>query len=616
MDGPPAEVVTRHERVVRSARDLLLRNGYAAVTPAAVAAAAGLPVGAVTDAFGSAAALVRAVWEDAAGGRDGEGMRAARRDPVGTSEERVVGWVRADLEEVRRTEPVLARVREAADPAVAGQHAADDGAADLLAGIERARATRMLGRAEALERRGDLHDDLDVERARDLLLAVTGDLRDALVLRADWSDEEYASVWGRALAAALLAPEVRHDHGEGTTGASVIATPGAVVGGPAVDVRPAGLGLGGRPPVLGERPPVLGVPTRSGAPGGWRRAEGGGPSSVTWSSAAFTDEATAWVDHALGRAGATRTGQPERTRVRPWSMQLRVPTDVGPVWFKACAPALRHEAALTTVLAEVAPDAVPSVVAADAARGWLLLRDGGRPLRENVSREALPTVWADVLRRYARLQRDAVGLVPDLLLAGVPDRGPRSLVTAWSGWLRAGVPGSERGGEAAAAVHRAAAFLEDGPVPLTVQHDDLHPGNVLWSPDGGEVVLDWGDAHVGHPFASLLVALRSLGRELPEGVTPPVRARLLRAYLEPWGELGDRAELAALVAPALLVARIGRVAGWEAALASASEAEHEEWDGRPASWLREVTDVVRSGAALTDPWRESFRAAARWQGPA
>ncbi|MDY7104861.1 MAG: aminoglycoside phosphotransferase family protein [Actinomycetota bacterium] len=47
-------------------------------------------------------------------------------------------------------------------------------------------------------------------------------------------------------------------------------------------------------------------------------------------------------------------------------------------------------------------------------------------------------------------------------------------------------------------------------------HGDLHPGNVLWGPDG-PVVVDWFDASAGHPFAdvtrtSLLV--RPPSREL------------------------------------------------------------------------------------------------------
>ena len=48
-------------------------------------------------------------------------------------------------------------------------------------------------------------------------------------------------------------------------------------------------------------------------------------------------------------------------------------------------------------------------------------------------------------------------------------------------------------------------------------------------------VLDWGDASVGHPFASLVVTFRFL--EERNGLSPgdPWFARLRDAYLEPWG---------------------------------------------------------------------------------
>ena len=53
---------------------------------------------------------------------------------------------------------------------------------------------------------------------------------------------------------------------------------------------------------------------------------------------------------------------------------------------------------------------------------------------------------------------------------------------------------------------------------------------------GGRLrLLDWGDASVSHPFASLVVTFRFL--EERNGLPPadPWFARLRDAYLEPWG---------------------------------------------------------------------------------
>jgi aminoglycoside phosphotransferase (APT) family kinase protein len=72
-------------------------------------------------------------------------------------------------------------------------------------------------------------------------------------------------------------------------------------------------------------------------------------------------------------------------------------------------------------------------------------------------------------------------------------------------------------------------------VPDTVQHDDLHMANVY---EHGErlLLLDWGDASIAHPFASLVVTFRFLEERngLPRG--DPWFARLRDAYLEPWGQ--------------------------------------------------------------------------------
>ena len=71
-------------------------------------------------------------------------------------------------------------------------------------------------------------------------------------------------------------------------------------------------------------------------------------------------------------------------------------------------------------------------------------------------------------------------------------------------------------------------------VPETIQHDDLHMGNLF--ADGSEArILDWGDSSISHPFASLVVTFRFL--EERNGLPPsdPWFERLRDAYLEPWG---------------------------------------------------------------------------------
>jgi hypothetical protein len=89
-----------------------------------------------------------------------------------------------------------------------------------------------------------------------------------------------------------------------------------------------------------------------------------------------------------------------------------------------------------------------------------------------------------------------------------------------------------------------------------VQDDDLHMANVY--AQGGRLrLLDWGDASVSHPFASLVVTFRFLEErnQLPPG--DPWFGRLRDTYLEPWGR-----GLAGAFALAVRVGAFARTFAW------------------------------------------------------
>ncbi len=78
--------------------------------------------------------------------------------------------------------------------------------------------------------------------------------------------------------------------------------------------------------------------------------------------------------------------------------------------------------------------------------------------------------------------------------------------------------------------------LRELPDDSAVYHGDFHPGNVLLAPQG-PIVIDWIDAHRGHPSADVArtILLLRLG-ELPEGtkrrwLIDALRRRLQKAYL-------------------------------------------------------------------------------------
>src|SRR5205809_2748741 len=95
-------------------------------------------------------------------------------------------------------------------------------------------------------------------------------------------------------------------------------------------------------------------------------------------------DAVAWIQSQLALPGYTAAGPIEQLKAAwGWSSILRVPTTAGRLYFKADYAKPPSEPALILALAERWPDNVPTIVAADLDRGWMLMRDfDGRMLDE------------------------------------------------------------------------------------------------------------------------------------------------------------------------------------------------------------------------------------------
>jgi aminoglycoside/choline kinase family phosphotransferase len=223
---------------------------------------------------------------------------------------------------------------------------------------------------------------------------------------------------------------------------------------------------------------------------------------------------------------------------RPWSRVLRVPTVEEDLYLKQCAPVQAFEVPLTVALAERWPDRVPQVVAADPERAWLLLRDAGTRLRESGD---LGT-YTRALELYGELQREEVAHVDELLALGVPDVRLPVVAAAYEPFFEDdhGLERDEVAGLRALAprFHELCAELETFGLPDSIQHDDLHDGNVFVR-DGRVAIFDWGDSSVAHPLWSLVKPLRDAG---DRGLDPEP---LCAAYLVAWSAVEPEARLRA-----------------------------------------------------------------------
>jgi hypothetical protein len=257
------------------------------------------------------------------------------------------------------------------------------------------------------------------------------------------------------------------------------------------------------------------------------------------------------------RAHVDPVGAIETAHERPWSTVLRVPLADGVAWFKACAPVQAFEPRLTAELFARWPDRVAEVLGHDEERAWLLLADAGTPIRESGNP---PEAWLVALPLYAELQRGEVAHAHDHLAHAVPDLRVATLPARYDDFLERELPlepdeiGRLR--EFAPRFAELCGELAAYDIPETVQHDDLHMANVYARGERLRL-LDWGDASISHPFASLVVTFRFLEELNKLPLADPWFARLRDAYLEPWGR-----DLAGAFALAIRVGTFAHTFAW------------------------------------------------------
>jgi hypothetical protein len=270
---------------------------------------------------------------------------------------------------------------------------------------------------------------------------------------------------------------------------------------------------------------------------------------LLWTEPDWLESVHDWIRLQLERVGLEAAGKIDQPHVRPWSTVLRAPTSSGPVWFKANVPALAHEAAVVEILAGRRPDLLPELLATDLERGWMLQADGGIRLREVLEENRNYEVWEQILPLYAELQIAVAADQGRLLAAGAPDRRLTMLADQFEELLGekealASLTENEldRLHKLTPRIAADCRELEAYALPATIQHDDLHDGQVFVR-DNRYLFFDWGDACVSHPFFTLVVTLAVLAHRLELEHGAPELDRFRDAYLEPWTRFRPRSEL-------------------------------------------------------------------------
>ncbi|MFD5322692.1 aminoglycoside phosphotransferase family protein [Streptomyces sp. NPDC127092] len=285
-----------------------------------------------------------------------------------------------------------------------------------------------------------------------------------------------------------------------------------------------------------------------------------------WEEPDWREAALGWAERGLARHGLRETG-PREVRVRPWSILVRFrtgPADRDAVWFKASAPAAGFEAALGGALADWIPEHVMAPLAVDAERGWCLLPDGGPLLRGMLDRgDADLGDWLTAVGQYARMQRALTPYADRMTELGVPSARTRHLPEIFDGLVGTNPTLAPETRDSLRARRPLlldwCQELDAIGVPDSLDHCDLHDGQVLTPGAGRFTFFDWGDAAVAHPFASLLVP----ARDVRERYGPETVTAVRDAYLEPWTDLGvPLPQLRRAATLAVRLAALSRAVSW------------------------------------------------------
>jgi AcrR family transcriptional regulator len=187
-------------RIIATAEQLFLRDGYSATTVHEIAAAAGVSPDTIYKSFGGKPGLIRAIRDHAL---QGEGPIPAERRSDAIQEHEsdpraiINAWGRFVAELAPRASPILLLIRDVA--------ASDPEVRALRDELDADRLKRMTTNARRLRDAGHLRPGISLAHAADILWSYSSpELYELLVLRRGWTPKRYGRYVAQAMINALL----------------------------------------------------------------------------------------------------------------------------------------------------------------------------------------------------------------------------------------------------------------------------------------------------------------------------------------------------------------------------------------------------------------------------
>ena len=301
------------------------------------------------------------------------------------------------------------------------------------------------------------------------------------------------------------------------------------------------------------------------------------PCLAPWQHEGWFEDATSWISSEL-----SGVNEVEQYRVWSGSALLRVDADDRRYFFKAAPDIFHREAIVTSLIADRFPQVVPTPVAIDEARGWMLLEDFGDTFVADLALDH----WKKALAALLELQRRSIPMVSSLLEEGIVDRRPdrlkaqiEDLVAGGLGQLPEEMRSRLR--TVVPRLNELCAEFAASPIPSTLVHGDFHAGNVVVT-DGRCMIFDWTDACIAHPFVDLATFLYMFG---PPSTDAAVRDRLRDHYLQGWSDVMPHDEAVDLFERTEPAVAMHHAIGYQTVLAALDPSQRWEWASHLPWWL-------------------------------
>lgn len=309
-----------------------------------------------------------------------------------------------------------------------------------------------------------------------------------------------------------------------------------------------------------------------------------------WARRGWHARASSWMVNAMAAAGRPLLGEPRPFYLRGISALLRGRTNDGDVYLKAVFPPFHPEPAVSRLLAERLPAAVPRVVAIEPDEGWLIVDDVAAPWIRSLPTDAKRTGLQVGARALVAIQTALVADLDPFAAAGCPSRPLADLAAALEAVLgpdgvvrdEISVP-AERRERAVAATRDAASRVATLGFPTTLIHGDFHPGNAALAEDRA-VIIDWSDAAIGNPAVDLSTWL-AWSRDDPEE-----QQIAIHGWIEAWSATGIVAAgaLRAATDAILVVGAAYQVVSYDGILRALEPATRYTMAGGATSFLAQL----------------------------